>query len=114
MYNLIQKKNYNFMLSKNTKDMQFTQFKDSISKLIKNQNTNFDNYFQMKEYKETKYKYDSEDDNPGKNFLSFIRIFDLYDKNDSLTINDEFCDYLSIMHYLNYFSNNKIFSAICK
>ena len=101
MYNLIQKKNYNFMLSKNSKDMQFTQFKDSISKLIKNQNTNFDNYFQMKEYKETKYKYDSEDDNPGKNFLSFIRIFD-------------FCDYLSIMHYLNYFSNNKIFSAICK
>ena len=114
MYFLIQKKNYYFMPAKKNKDLQFSQFKENVSKFYKKENTNFDFYFDMRENREIKNKIDSEEDNPGNSLISFIRIFDLYEKNDAMTINQEYCDFSTVFHYLKYFSNDKIFNSLCK
>ena len=110
MHNLIKIKNYYFR-PKINKDFIF---QENALKLQKNQSSNLENYFHKRENQENKYKYDSENDNPGNNLISFLRIFDLYEKNDSITIDKEFCNYLTVMKFFNYFSNEKIFSALCR
>lgn len=115
MYHLVQKKNYHFCCKNRDldKDQEYNRFKESImTKNIKNQSINLDWFFEYKDYKEKKQEL--EDDNPGQNFISFIRIFSLYEKNDSFTFSKEYCDFSTVSHYLNEFSNKQSFNSLCR
>jgi hypothetical protein len=115
MFSLVQKKNYQFCLKKrdNEKENSYNSFRESVAtKNIKNQNSNLDCYFEYTVYKEKKQEI--EDDDPSQNFISFIRIFSLYEKNDTFTLSKEYCDFSTVSHYLNEFSGKQAFSKPCR
>ncbi len=117
MFNLLQKKNYHFCLKKRDmekdKDHNYNSFRENIvTKNIKNQTLNLDCYFEYSVYKEKKQEI--EDDDPSQNFTSFIRIFSLYEKNDTFTLSKEYCDFSTVCHYLNEFSKKQAFTKPCR
>lgn len=115
MYHLVQKKNYQFYEKKREREKEkddYKHFKEKITNNFKSSKINLDYFFESKEYKEK--KQDFEDDNPGANLVSFIRIFTLFEKNDSFTFSKEYCDYSTVNHYLNEFSNKQAFTSLCR
>lgn len=114
MYNLVQKKNYHFLqCKKSNKDNQisFDSFKENIAIYLKNPNENLDYFFKYREYDKNQ---EFEDDNPGANLVSFIRVFTLNEKNDTFTFSKEYCDFSTVYHYLNEFSGKQCFTSLCR
>ena len=59
--------------------------------------------------------YDKEkEEDYEKNFLSSLRIFDLSEKDDSITFGEEYCNYNNLIHYFKVITNDKVFSTVCR
>ena len=107
MYLQITKKNYKFSMKNEMMNKDnYKNFKDIHNK-------DLTNYFDIRLYE--KKEINSELDNIQSNFLSYIRLFDLNEKNDSLTFTKDNCDMSLINLYFKKISANEIlFNSVCR
>jgi hypothetical protein len=117
MFGLInQKKNCQFSIkSSKPSYTDYKEGKETSEKFFKDIKTlkyNLDQYYSYKDLP-NQNSFQHEDDSPN-NFVNFLRMVDLYEPKDSITISKESCSFEIVSHYVLNFSGGQAFSSLCK